>query len=51
MGGGVVLYCTSRVGARVDGQIPGYPPQDLLLRLPAVFPLQQLFVRAGQVEL
>lgn len=41
----------SRVGAGVDGQVPGYPPEDLLLRLPPVFTLQQLFVRAGQVKL
>ena len=46
-----VLYCTSRVGAGVDGQILGYPPQDLLLRLSPIFTLQQLFVRVGQVKL
>lgn len=42
---------TSRVGAGVDGQLLGYPPQDLLLGLLPIFPLQQLFVSVGQVEL
>lgn len=46
-----VLYCTSRVGAGVDGQVLSYPPQDLLLRLSPIFTLQQLFVRVGQVKL
>lgn len=44
-------YCTSGVGAGVDGQILGYPPQDLLLRLPPIFTLQQLFVGVRQVKL
>lgn len=42
---------TSRVGAGVDGQVLGYPPQDLLLRLSSIFTLQQLLVRVGQVKL
>lgn len=46
-----VPYCTSRVGAGVDGQILGDPPQDLLLGLSPIFALQQLLVRVGQVEL
>lgn len=45
------LCCTSRVSASVDGQILGYPSQDLLLRLSPIFTLQQLFVRVGKVEL
>lgn len=42
---------TSGVGARVDGKILGYSPQDLLLGLSAIFALQQLLVRVGQLEL
>lgn len=43
--------CTSRVGAGVDWQVLGYSPQDLLLGLLPILPLQQLFVRVGQMKL
>lgn len=46
-----VLRSTSRVGARVDWQVLGYSPQDLLLGLFPIFPLQQLFVSVGQMKL
>lgn len=45
------LHPTSGVCPGVDGQILGYPPQDLLLGLSPILTLQQLFVRVGQVEL
>lgn len=45
------VCCTSRVGASVNWQILGDPPQDFLLGLPPVFTLQQLLVRVRQVEL
>lgn len=51
LSGTACRYCTSRVGAGVDGQILGYPPQDFLLRLSPIFTLQQLLVRVGQVKL
>lgn len=43
--------CTSRVGAGVDWQVLGYSPQDLLLGLFPILPLQQLFVRVRQMKL
>lgn len=35
-----VFFCTSRVSAGVDWQVLGYSPQDLLLGLFPIFPLQ-----------